>query len=101
MKAILSPTNEHVNIINNTILLRFNAPIKVYYLINTVLDRKRAVHYPIEFVNLLTLPRTPPHKLILNVGSPIILLWNLCPSKLLLQIKYLKKHLLECNPYWL
>ncbi|KAE9540849.1 hypothetical protein AGLY_004094 [Aphis glycines] len=37
-RAILSPTNDQVNKINDMILLKFNAPTKVYYSIDTVLD---------------------------------------------------------------
>lgn len=35
-RAIMSPTNEQVNKINDTVLLTFNAPKKVYYTVDTV-----------------------------------------------------------------
>ncbi|KAL4153586.1 hypothetical protein QTP88_001419 [Uroleucon formosanum] len=99
-RAILSPTNDQVNKINDMILLKFNAPIKVYYSIDTVLDAEEAIHCPTEFLNSLSPSGTPPHKLILKVGSPLILLRNLSPPKLCngtrLQIKSLKNYLLEC-----
>lgn len=99
-RAILSPTNDQVYKINDMILLKFNAPTKVYYSIDTVLDAEEAIHYPTEFLNYLSPSGTPPHKLILKIGSPIILLRNLSPPKLCndtrLQIKCLKNCLPEC-----
>ncbi|XP_050064217.1 ATP-dependent DNA helicase PIF6-like [Aphis gossypii] len=99
-RAILSPTNDQVNKINDMILLKFNAPTKVYYSIDTVLDAEEAIHYPTEFLNSLSPSGTPPHKLILKVGSTIILLRNLIPPKLCngtrLQIMSLKNCQLEC-----
>lgn len=90
----MSPTNDQVNKINATILLIFNAKTKVHYSVDIVLDREEAIHYQTEFLNSLFPSGTPPHKLILKVGSPIILLRNLSPPKLCndtrLQIKYLK-----------
>lgn len=34
------------------LLLKFNAPTKFYYLVDTVLDRDKTIHYPIfKFFN--------------------------------------------------
>ena len=71
------------------------------YSVDTVMDREEAVHYPTEFFNSLTPPEIPPHKLILKVGSPIILLRYLNPPKLCngtrLQIVNSKCFLIECT----
>lgn len=51
-RAILSPTIEQVNKINNMILFGFNALTKIYNSIDTVLDREKAIHYLIfKFFN--------------------------------------------------
>lgn len=41
------------------ILLRFSAPIKVYYLSYTIIDRKEEVHYLTKFLNSLNPLGTP------------------------------------------
>lgn len=41
---ILSSTNEQVNKINGTVLLKFNAPTNIYYSVDTVINREGAVH---------------------------------------------------------
>lgn len=100
-RAILSPTNEQVGKVNNLILAKIDAPTQVYYSVDTVLDLKEAVHFPTEFLNSLQPSGLPPHKLVLKVGCPIILLRNLNPPKLCngtrLQVKSLKTFLIECT----
>ncbi|XP_045446150.1 uncharacterized protein LOC123654245 [Melitaea cinxia] len=100
-RAILAPTNEQVDKINHLIISKFEAPSQIYYSVDTVLDTAEAVHYPTEFLNSLVPPGIPPHKLILKVGSPVILLRNLNPPKLCngtrLKIVKLKNFLIECT----
>ncbi|XP_046683580.1 uncharacterized protein LOC124369583 [Homalodisca vitripennis] len=64
------------------ILLKIDAPTKIYYLVDTVLDLEEAVHFPTEFLNSLKSSGLPPHKIVLKVGCPVILLRNLNPPKL-------------------
>ncbi len=54
----------------------------MYYSVDTVLEKEDAVHFPIEFLNSLTPTGVPPHKLILKIGAPIILMRNLSPPTL-------------------
>lgn len=100
-RSILSPTNEQVDKVNNLIISKLDGQTRVYYSIDTILQSEEAVHYPIEFLNSLNPPGFPPHKLMLKVGIPIILLRNLNPPKLCngtrLLIKELKSFLIECT----
>jgi len=53
-----------------------------YRYVNSVLQVDVSVNYPVEFLNSLNPTGFPPHLLILNVDTPIVLLKNLCPPKL-------------------
>ncbi|XP_015185694.1 PREDICTED: ATP-dependent DNA helicase PIF1-like [Polistes dominula] len=72
-----------------------------YKSIDTVCDANEALNFPTEFLNSLDLPGMPPHKLLLKVGSPIILLRNLNPLRLCnntrLVIKKLMKNVIEAT----
>ncbi|XP_060874799.1 uncharacterized protein LOC132948382 [Metopolophium dirhodum] len=81
-RAILSPTNEQVDKLNDLILSRFDAQSQIYYSVDTVLEKEDAVHFPTEFLNYLTPSGVPPHTLILKIGAPIILMRNLSPPTL-------------------
>ncbi|XP_039749929.1 ATP-dependent DNA helicase pif1-like [Pararge aegeria] len=100
-RAILSLTNEQVDKVNNLILSKIDAPTKMYYSVATVLDLEEAVHFPTEFLNSLNPSGLPPHKMVLKVGCPVILLRNLNPTKLCngtrLLIKSLKTFIIECT----
>ncbi|XP_020715196.1 uncharacterized protein LOC110118229 [Ceratitis capitata] len=65
-RSILSPTNEQEDKVNNLILLKIDAPTKIYYSVKTVLDLEEAVHFPTEFLNSLNPPGLPPHKMVLK-----------------------------------
>ena len=67
--AILSPTKEQADEIKILILNLHHKPITQL----TQSWKEEAVHYPTEFLNSLTPPGIPQHKLILKVIFPIIL----------------------------
>jgi ATP-dependent DNA helicase PIF1 len=46
-----------------------------------VADADHAALYSVEFLNTLTPSGLPPHKLVLKVGMPIMLLRNICPAQ--------------------
>jgi hypothetical protein len=77
-RGILAPTNEYVNSINTIIIMnQFPAGEAFEYLsADTVeeADDQSRVFYS------LTVSGFPPHKLILKLGTPIILLRNLQPN---------------------
>ena len=58
--------------IKDFIVSKFEASSQTYYSVDTVVDREESVHYQTEFLNSLTPPGIPQHKLILKVGFPII-----------------------------
>ena len=80
-RAILATKNEVVNDINEKIIKDFPGQAQEFLSADSVEDED-SVHqnlYPIEFLNTLTPSGTPPHKLILKVGVPIMLLRNISP----------------------
>jgi ATP-dependent DNA helicase PIF1 len=99
-RAILAPTNEQVDNIHALIIPKIDSACQVYYSVDTMVDSDQIIHYPTEFLNSLNPSGIPPHKLILKVASPIILLRNLNPPTLCngtrLIIKTLKTFVIEC-----
>ncbi|XP_049317004.1 uncharacterized protein LOC125779778 [Bactrocera dorsalis] len=100
-RSILAPKNIHVNAMNFQIQEKLPGEVITYKSIDSVMDEDEAVNYPIEFLNSLEPPGTPPHLLNLKVGSPIILLRNINPPKMCngtrLAIKKLMPNLIEAT----
>ena len=100
-RAILSPTNEQIDKMNDFILSKFEASSQTYHSVDTVVDRREAVHYPTHFSISLTPLGIPPQKLILKVGSLVILPRNLNPPKVIngtrLKVVNCKSPLIECT----
>ncbi len=103
-RAILTPKNEDVDSINEQIINIFSGEAKEFLSADSVED-KDEVHlglYPIEFLNTLTPSGTPPHRLILKKGVPIILLRNLSPTEGLcngtrLIVREFNKHVIDAE----
>lgn len=55
---------------------------RTYLSVDQTVDPEQAVHYPIEFLNSLDVSGMPHHELTLKIGSPVMVLRNLCPPKL-------------------
>ncbi|XP_067131955.1 uncharacterized protein [Centruroides vittatus] len=100
-RAILTPKNDQAAAINDILLMSFEGEEKVYTSIDTVVNTDDATNYPVEFLNSLKPPGLPYHKLILRVGTPIMLLRNLKPPKLCngtrLQVKALHRNIVEAT----
>jgi hypothetical protein len=80
-RAILTLKNDDVDDINEKIVNIFPGQAQEFLSADSVED-KDFVHqnlYPVEFLNTLTPSGTPPHRLVLKVGVPIILLRNISP----------------------
>ncbi|KAL0820723.1 hypothetical protein ABMA28_006552 [Loxostege sticticalis] len=84
-RAILSPTNEQVDKVNNLILAKIDTPTQIYYSVDTVLGSEEAVHFPTEFLNSLNPSGLP------NLNPP-----KLCNGTRLL-VKSLKTFIIECT----
>ena len=105
-RAILTTKNEDVDAINERVIKNFNKdkPTHVFLSADSVEDRD-SVHqnlYPVEFLNTLTPSGTPPHRLVLKVGAPIILLRNISPAEGLcngtrLIVRDLQQHMIDAE----
>jgi hypothetical protein len=84
-RAIISPKNDTIYEINNSVLSLVPGNEKVFLSSNTLVESSKEhgnldLLYPVEFLNSLQFKGIPPHKLVLKVGSPIMLLHNLNQS---------------------
>ena len=103
-QAILTTRNEDVDDINEHIINIFPGIPHEFLSADSVED-KDSVHqnlYPVEFLNTLTPSGTPPHKLILKIGVPIMLLRNLNPTEGLcngtrLIVKGFQRHVIDAE----
>ncbi|XP_066396365.1 uncharacterized protein [Miscanthus floridulus] len=77
-RAILSPWNNWVDMINMKMISRFQGDEMVYHSFDRAMDDPRN-YYPSEFLNTLTPNGLPPHVLKLKIGCSIILLRNIDP----------------------
>jgi ATP-dependent DNA helicase PIF1 len=80
-RAILTAKNVYVNRINTEIATTMPGEEHVFLSADTVeAGDDRAMGITTEFLNAITLPGMPPHRLALKVGVPVILLRNLDAS---------------------
>ena len=103
-RAILTTKNEDVDNINDQIISIFPGNSQEFLSADSVED-KDLVHqtlYPVEFLNTLTPSGTPPHKLVLKKGVPIMLLRNISPTEGLcngtrLIVKGFQRHVIDAE----
>jgi len=77
-RAILTPLNKHVDLINRIILKQCPGPEAIScFSADTVGPDDSEAEYPIEFLNSLTPTGIPPHELRIKVGAIVMLIRNL------------------------
>lgn len=100
-RDILTTTNNRADTINSQIISGFQALEMNYFSIDTVVDSEESVHFPTEFFNSQTPSGMPPHKILLKVAVPIILLRNLNSPRLCngtrFRVTSLTKNLIEAE----
>ena len=77
-RAILCPTNNEADEINDYLTDKFPGMERVYKSCDSTDDFNQ--EFQSEFINTLNLPGMPPHKLILKKGMSVMLLRNLDPK---------------------
>ncbi|CAF0947889.1 unnamed protein product [Brachionus calyciflorus] len=100
--AILCPTNEEVDSINEIATKLLPGEMTEYYAQDSLVVDSDTASYPTEFLNSINPPGIPPFKLCLKINQPIILLRNIASNMGLcngtrLIVKSLFKHLIEAE----
>uniref|UniRef100_A0A803N7J8 ATP-dependent DNA helicase n=1 Tax=Chenopodium quinoa TaxID=63459 RepID=A0A803N7J8_CHEQI len=100
-RAIITPTNDEVDMLNEKILKEFAGEEKNFYSFDSVPEDRQNL-YPQEFLNSLSFGGLPPHILKLKFGSPIMLLRNIDTSSGLcngtrLICSWLRDHVIEAE----
>lgn len=85
-RAILTPRNEDVDLINNYVLKDLPTESMVYHSSDTICKSSvnfeaQETMYPVEFLNSLKFNGISNHELKLKIAAPIMLLRNINPSK--------------------
>ncbi|EOA12317.1 hypothetical protein CARUB_v10007951mg, partial [Capsella rubella] len=103
-RAILAPTNEDVNTINQSMLDKLSGAEKIYYSSDSIdptdLDSADNPIFTPDFLNSIKLSGLPQHSLRLKIGAPVMLLRNIDPKGGLcngtrLQITQMANHVIE------
>ena len=75
--AILTPINDNVDKINESIMEKFPGEGKTYLSSVSVAEEDLENAYPTDFLNSITLSGMSPHAMTLKIGPPVVLLRNL------------------------
>ena len=78
-RAVLCPTNEQANEVNNLVADQFPGDIRIFKSTDTTSDRNP--DFSPEFLNTLDLPGMAPHTLKLKKGMLVMLIRNLNPAE--------------------
>ncbi|XP_065318549.1 ATP-dependent DNA helicase PIF1-like [Gordionus sp. m RMFG-2023] len=82
-RIILTTKNDIALTLNNTIISKLPSSLRLYYSSDSLVSdhTDESLNYPPEFLHSLTPSGMPPHILSLKVGTIIILLRNMNPTK--------------------
>ena len=80
-RAILSPLNNAVDEINELCLNEIPGNLIVCNSTNTTIQLDDATRFPTEYLNSISVNGIPPHRLLLKIGAPIMLLRNINPRE--------------------
>ncbi|KAL0847213.1 hypothetical protein Bca101_020459 [Brassica carinata] len=103
-RAILCPTNEDVDQINDYILTGVRGQEMVYHSSDSIdptdVDPSKVVEYPVEFLNSIKISGLPKHELKLKVGAVVMCMHNLDPpnglcNRTMLMITNLSHHVIR------
>ncbi|KAF8097471.1 hypothetical protein N665_0288s0004 [Sinapis alba] len=105
-RAILAPTNDNVDVINNYMLDHLSGEERVYLSSDSVdptdVKSKDDSIFSPEFLNSIKSSGLPNHALRLKIGTPVMILRNIDPNEGLcngtrLQITHLANHILQAK----
>lgn len=100
-RGILAATNQIVNTVNEIIIKMIPGEKVIYKSYNTTVDKMKSVNYPLEFLNSIEMSGLPSHRLVLKIGSPIMLLRNINAPKMCngtrLIVTRLMMHIIEAK----
>ncbi|XP_020257665.1 uncharacterized protein LOC109834148 [Asparagus officinalis] len=85
-RAILTPRNETIDIVNNTILEKIEGQILVYLSSDSLCPtshnmQENEINFPTEYLNSPKFPGILNHEIKLKVGTSVMLLRNLSPTE--------------------
>ncbi|XP_015941574.1 uncharacterized protein LOC107467057 [Arachis duranensis] len=106
-RAILAPTLDYVTDVNNKMTAGLLGQERVYLSSDSVCAEEGNMEFELdafspEILNVINCSGLPPHKLVLKVGAPIMLLRNIDQTNGLcnetrMQVRRMGNHVLECK----
>ena len=78
-RSILASHNETVNTMNDHIIHKFSRQSATYLTVDSALTEEEAAHSPVEFLSSMEISGMPPHRLEINLNSPVMMLRSLDP----------------------
>ncbi|XP_016199367.1 uncharacterized protein LOC107640355 [Arachis ipaensis] len=106
-RAILAPTLDCVTNVNNKMIAGLPGQERVYLSLDSVCAEEGNMKFELdafspEILNGINCSGLPPHKLVVKVGAPVMLLWNIDQTNGLcngtrMQVRRMGNHVIECK----